>query len=226
MKKINVLWTVLNTIFLILFNTLFYVLGGSSHKASVWISYGFIHFAYFMLLVTPLLVRKYKNAAIFGYPLLSISSAYFMLQFVVGLIFVLLALNGFKTALSVQLCIAGLYGILLTVYMLANEYTADAEEKRQSEITFVKNATLKIKSILENITDRDLKNKIEKVYDVINSSPVKSHNRVFEAENRILHSIGELEKAVSLDDKEKIITIADLLIISVNERNAKLKSLN
>jgi len=226
MKKINFLWIILNSIFLILFNTLFFVIGGKEHNASVWISYGFIHFAYIMLLVTPLLVRKFKNVAIFGYPLLTISTTYFLIQLVVGVVFILLALSGYKTALLVQICLAGLYGILLTIYMLANEYTAIAEEKRQVEIAYVKEASVKVKSLLDYIKDKELKKKVERVYDIISSSPVKTHEKLADVENVILQSIYELEKAVSDDDKEKIMSISDSLVKSMNERNSRLKNLN
>ena len=46
MKKKIALWIILDLIFLIVFNTVFFVAGGADHPASVWISYGFIHFAY------------------------------------------------------------------------------------------------------------------------------------------------------------------------------------
>ena len=37
----------------IIFNAMFFILGGTDRTTSVWISYGLVHFAYCMLLVTP-----------------------------------------------------------------------------------------------------------------------------------------------------------------------------
>ena len=79
MKKMSILRILLNSIFFVTFNAVFFVVGSFEHAASVWISYGFIHFAYFMLLITPVLIRKGKNAAVFGFSLYSISSAYFII---------------------------------------------------------------------------------------------------------------------------------------------------
>jgi hypothetical protein len=177
-----------------------------------------------MLLITPMLVRKYKNAAIFGYPLLSISTAYFLIQFIVGIVFILIALEGFKTALLTQICLAGLYAILLIIYMIANEYTANAEEERQVQIAYVKEATARVKGLLLNIKDKELAKKVEQVFDIISSSPVKTHKDLAEIENSIMILIDKLEIAVSNDDLEKIVSLSDSIIKSVNERNTKLKT--
>src|SRR5699024_4531039 len=102
MNKKSVLWILLDLIFLAVFNTVFFVAGGTDHTASVWISYGFIHFAYLMVLVTPFLIRKSSSAAVFGFSLYSISSTYFLLEFVVGLIFIFMKSESYKASLIVQ----------------------------------------------------------------------------------------------------------------------------
>ena len=89
MKK-NVLWILLDLVFLIVFNTVFFVAGGTDHNASVWISYGFIHLSYILLIITPFLIRKSSSAAVFGFSLYSISSTYFLVEFIVGVIFCLI----------------------------------------------------------------------------------------------------------------------------------------
>jgi signal transduction histidine kinase len=226
MKNINVLWLILDLIFLIIFNALFFVLGGVEHTMSVWISYAFIHFAYFMLLTTPKLIREGKSSAVFGFSLYSISSAYFLIEFVTGIIFILVSLESYKIAFLIQLCIAGLFVIILISHMIANEHTADAEEKRHSQIAYVKDASTKLKGLLENISDKEAKKKAEKVYDVIYSSPVKSHTDLIQMEERILASIDELENAVSTGNKGSIISLANTLLSVVNERNMRLRNLN
>ena len=226
MKKTNVLWIVLCLIFLIVFNAVFFIAGGTDHKTSVWISYGFIHFSYFMLLLTPILARKGKSSAIFGFSLYSVSSTYFILEFITGVVFILISPESYKAALLVQLCIAGLYGIVLISNMIANEHTADAEEKRQYQIDYVKKASAQIKGLLSQIQDRDVKKKMEKVYDALYSSPIKSHPNLAQIENRILESINALEEEISAGNKESIISSTNSLLNAVNERNMRLKTLN
>lgn len=226
MEKTSAQWIGLSLIFLIVFNVVFFVTGGFEHKSSVWISYGFIHFAYFMLLLTPALIRDGKSSALFGFSIFSVSAAYFLLEFIVGVVFILISLDGYKIAFLVQLVIAGLYGIALISNMLANEHTADVEEKRQYQISYVKNASVKLKGLLEIINDKECKKKVERVYDAISSSPVKSHPNLAHIENHILQSIYELEDKISTGNNEQIISLANSLLVAVNERNMKLKSLH
>jgi hypothetical protein len=225
MKKTTILWIILDLIFLVIFNSIFFIFG-TEHKISQWISYAFIHFAYLMLLLTPRLIRKGKSSAVFGFSLYSISTVYFLTEFVTGIIFIVFFPESQKATFLVQLCIAGLYGIIFISHLIANEHTADAEEKRQYQIAYVKDASIKLKSLLESISDKETKKKVEKVYDTIYSSSAKSHVNLAEIENRILQSINELEDAVSVNNKERIISLANMLLSDVNERNMRLRNLN
>jgi len=226
MKKTNVLWIILDSIFLVIFNAVFFLAGGVDHYLSVWLSYGFIHFAYFMLLLTPLFIQRGKSVAVFGFSLYSISLGYFLIEFITGIVFILTSPESYKIALLVQLCIAGLYGIILIANMIANEHTADAEEKRQYQIAYVKDASYKIKELLEKTNDKETKNKVEKIYDAIYSSPVKSHASLMQMEQEILVSIDELEKVISTGNKESIISLANTLLSAINKRNMCLRNMN
>ena len=226
MKKTKVLWIILDLIFLTIFNVLFFILGGVEQNASVWVSYGFIHFAYFMLLLTPVLIRKGKSAAVFGFSLYSISAAYFLVEFVTGIIFILISPENSIAALLIQLCFVGLYVVILLSHIIANEHTADAKERRQCQIAYVKDASVKLKGLLDSVSDKDAKKKVERVYDAVYSSPVKSHFNLAQMEFDILQSIDELEDAVLAGNKEVIITLANSLLSAVNERNIRLKTLN
>ena len=72
MKRINVLPLFSDLILLILFNAVFFVADGIEYTASAWISYGFIHFAYFMLILARKMAPKGNNMFILKLPLLSI----------------------------------------------------------------------------------------------------------------------------------------------------------
>jgi hypothetical protein len=213
-------------IFLAIFNTVFFIAGGVEHNASVWVSYGFIHFAYLMLLLTPKLIREGKSATVFGFSLHSVSSCYLIVELVVGVVFILISPASYKAALLVQLVIAGLYGISLISNLIANEHTDDAEEKRTCQIEYVKQASAELKGLLNSVSDKEVKKKVEKVYDALYSGPVKSHPNLVQAESQILMSIGSLKDAVYEGENTKIIAIAEVLLISVNERNRQLKMLN
>jgi len=222
--KVSILWLLLNLIFLIIFNVFFFMLGNPPHNFSVWLSYGFIHIAYILLVATPILTRKGKSSSVFGFALYSISAAYFIVALVVGIVFILLALESNNVAFLVQLSIAAIYSIVLIANMIANERTADTEEERQYQIDYVKNATVQLKLILDRVKDKESKKKVEKAYDAVNSSPVKSHPNLEQMELRILTLIDELDAFVASGDKQSIVSTADSLFSAVNERNSRLKN--
>lgn len=226
MNKKSVLWVLLDLVFLIVFNTVFFVVGGTSHAPSVWIAYGFIHFSYLMVLATPFLIRKGKSSAVFGFSIYSISSAYFFVEFIVGVFFILIKPDSYKTSLVVQIVIAGIYAVILLALLLANEHTADSEERQEAEVAYIKEAASKVKLLVGKLSDKKANKEIEKAYDVLHGSPTKSDNSVKDIEASIKSKIGELENAVSAQDTQKAQAVASAVISLVQERNQKLRQLN
>lgn len=226
MNKKTVLWIILDLIFLAVFNTVFFVMTGLQHPASVWISYGFIHFAYLMVIVTPFLIRKSSSAAVFGFSLYSISSTYFLIEFVTGIVFVILKSDSLKVALVVQIVIAGIYGILLISHLIANESTADSVERHEDEVAYIKTAASRVKALVGKATDKKANKEIERVYDLIHSSPTKSISAVRYLESSVMSQISDLEDAVQAGETDLIIATADEIISTMEERNRKLRLSN
>lgn len=223
MDKKRILWILLDLVFLIVFNIVFFVAGGTDHPTSVWISYGFIHFAYIMLLVTPYLIRKSTNTAVLGFPLYSISSAYFIVAFVVGLIFIFTHPESYKAALIVQVIIAGIYAAMLISHMIANESTAYSIERHEIELRYVRDASAKLKGIMDSISDKQLRKKVEKLYDLLHSSPAKSNISVRDYELTVLELIDVLEGKVDGNDIPAVEITISQIERNASERNLRLK---
>lgn len=223
MNKKSVLWILLDLVFLIVLNIVFFVMGGAQHPASVWISYGFIHFAYIMLVATPFLIRKSSSAAVFGFSLYSISSAYFFAAFIVGVIFIAAHPENYKWSLIVQVVIAGFYAIMLISNMIANEHTADSIERHEMELQYVKESSTMLKGIMEMATDKALKKKIEKAYDLLHSSQMKSSGAVRDYEVTVMDLIEVLEQNVARNDVVAANTTLDKIMKNANERNRRLR---
>ncbi|MDR0876249.1 MAG: hypothetical protein LBN12_08585 [Clostridiales Family XIII bacterium] len=226
MNKRSVMWIILDLVFVIIFNAIFFLVSGTEHPLPVWISYAFIHFAYLMVILTPRLIRKGKSSAVFGFSLYSVSVSYFFIELIVGVIFILALPENFKVVLVVQIVLAGVFLILLISNMIANESTAEAEEKRELEIDYVKNAGSALGALVDMVDDQGAKRKVEAAYDAIKASPVKSHPNLFGLESQIITSISALSDAVSTKDAGVITQRADALLMEINERNRQLKLLH
>ncbi len=226
MSKKSVLWIIMDLIFLVVFNTVFFVAGGFDHPASVWVSYGFIHFSYLMVIITPFLIRKSSSSAVFGFSLYSVSATYFLIEFVVGLIFVLVKSDSIKAALIVQIIIAGIYGVLLISNLIANESTAESLERQEYEVAYIKNAASRVKALIGKSKDKKANKEIEKAYDLLHSSPTRSTSTVHQLESQVMNYISDLEEAVQTGNVDLTITLAGKIIETMEERNRKLRLAN
>ena len=225
MKKV-VLWIILNSIFLVVFNIIFFILGGAGHNAHVWISYGFIHFSYLMLLLTPLLIRKGNNGFIFGMSLYSISIGYFFVELFIGTVFILVASKSNKAALLTQIVIASIYVACLISNIMANEQSSNNVEQHETELKYVKKSASNLNSIIKSISDPNIKKKVEKAYDLISSSPVRSHSSIWWIELDIMDEIEKLSAAVNRQNNDQVIQLLDSIIEMANERNRQLRLIN
>lgn len=224
MNKKSILWILLDLIFLIVFNTVFFVVEGD-YNSSVWISYCFIHLSYLMVVSTPFLVRKSSVSSVFGISISSISSAYFFIEFITGLIFILVKDKSYKASLIVQIIIAGIYAVILISTLLANESTADSKEQHENEVAYIKQASSEVNLLLDKTDNIKVKKQIEKVYDVLNSSPTKSDSSVKIIEQTILEEINNLKVMLNIGDESSLVLKINDLLSLIEERNAKLKTL-
>ena len=58
--------------------------------------------------------------------------------------------------------------------MIANEYTADSVERHEDEVAYIKNAASRVKMLIGKASDKKDNKEIERVYDLLHSSPSRS----------------------------------------------------
>lgn len=226
MKKSKVLGALIHVIVLALFNALYFGLGGVEQSASAWIAYGFIHFSYIMMILTPYITQKGKDRATYAASMYTISSSYFVIELIWGGIIIIVASEGYKFSLFSQLIIAAVYLIILFSNMMADEHTAKAVEKHEAELIYVKESCSMLKSILNEINDKQLYRQVEKAYDLIQSSPVKSASNVHGIESQVITEIDNLGSAVRYGDNAAISVAVEKIIRLANERNRLLRLQN
>lgn len=225
MKK-TVLYVILDLIFVMIFNVIFFTVGGTDHPSSVWLSYAFIHFAYAMLLVTPLLVRKSSSSHTFSSVLSAISSTYFFAELIVGSVFILLSPDSVKAAFLVQIVIFAIYAFFLISNMISNENTADSLERHETELKFVKECSAKLKYLMDTTSDYNIKKCVESAYDAVHSSQVKSNIAVRQLELQVINLTDTLSSQVRNGLADEAASTANAIISAVCERNTQLKLMN
>lgn len=214
----NRLWLILDLIFLVVFNVAFYILAGTEHPTSVWTAYLFIHLAYVMLLISPLFIRKSTRADVLGRPIKSISAGYFIVEFIIGIIIIIVEPESYSGVLVFQIIVFGIYLAVLISHLLANESTVANIERQEIETTYIRDATLQMKSLLNATGIKDTDKTIEKAYDTLRTSPTRSTSETTLIELEILEKITALEQSISVKDTAQAKVIAIALLSDLEKR--------
>jgi len=219
MKSKRLSWIISALAFLVVFNAAFYILGGINQNASEWISYCFVHLSFLLLLVSSLFIEKGNSGAVFRYSINTISGIYFFIELIIGEMFILLALPNYKAAFLTQLGLLALYAVILVAFISTNKKTASSETKRQNEINFIKYTSARLEQSFETISDNTARKAVEKLYDVLSTSPVKSQDSLLELEMKIRDLVERICAAAKEGDNENVVALAQTALSEVNERN-------
>lgn len=199
MFQIKDLHAGLTLVFLIVFNAIFFIVGGTVRTTGEWISYAFIHFSYLMLLLTPRLVNNSSVTSTLGVSVYSISFLYFLISLLIGVIIIFVRPENHIAALVIYIILSGIYFVVLLSSLIANEKTIEAEDLHRQDMMFINNAVSIIKPLVSVCEGTGLGKKMERLYDLIRTSQVKSDSSVWETEDRILDSLNQLAALVSKD---------------------------
>ena len=223
MNKKRILWILLDLVFLIIFNTIFFLLGGVHNKSSVWVAYGFIHFSYIMLLFTPSLCKRRTEQIEMRLSVDSVSLLYFWVTFVIGVVFIIVKPDTVKICVVANVVITGVYAIVLLTSLLANEYTADNLDIHDEELDYIKRGSTELRALIDLVNDKKTAKQVEFLYDLIYSSPVKSHPSVKAYERNVLALIEQLRTDIANEDDTNIYSTMDKIKENAELRNRNLQ---
>src|SRR5574344_1800682 len=100
--KNKILWIILDSVFVIAFNLIFFIIKGIDNSNSVWLCYGIIHFSYFIFLITKYFSQSGKYHHIFVSILYTISFVYLFIEIILCSVFVFFYELPFNTTLVIQ----------------------------------------------------------------------------------------------------------------------------
>ncbi len=217
--RFKVVKGVFYAVFPVLFNVLFFVLGGTDHPASVWLSYAWIHAAYLILVAASLFAGRAKHAQVYHFTAGQIAFAYFCMELVVGIVFFCLGMARVQTALIVQLVLFCLFLLVFSWNAWHDLHTAANEGRRAEEADFIRTASLEVRRMMEDTSDETLRRSLEKVYDLIRSSPSRSPSSAKASERDVNGMLAQLRSAVENADRERAGELIDTICRTMRERN-------
>ena len=210
---------IIKFILLAMFDISFYSITKASCTLSMWISYGFIHFAFLMFFLEPLFVQNSKNSkhvAIESITLLTI--IYFFCSLSVGIFFLINPLV-VVYQYSIEVFVTGIYLIILIITVVINKI-AKNESEFLADKQFLTTVFVKAEFIKSKVTDKKL---LMDLQEQTKYSPVKSSEIVRNYENELIKILDDITLNIDvlqeIELNNKIETCKNLL----NQRNLLLK---
>lgn len=224
--KYRLLTAVPCIVILIIFNIIFFMIGGADRKISEWIAYGSIHGACLVYLAVVFVVKRNEDREELSVPLTVISGIYLALVFIVNLLLLMLKPDRVKGCVIAEIVLAGIYIIVFSRLFLADLKTREQIRKEQSDIRFVRGCSERLRRLMAESSDETVAKKLEKVYDYLHASPVQSCKGTKAAEREILGTVYELEMSIETNTPEQNLQKLDRIMHLAMERNSILKMNN
>lgn len=190
--KANILKVIIGLIFLIVFNVLFFLLGGTERSTTEWICYGFIHAAYLCLLATPLLCNAGKGETVLSASLYLRALFYFFTELVVGIGFLLYNAESPTLSTIVQSVLLMAFLILQLMSVLANDATKASLAKQRQERVYIRSLAENLKEAMHQVNDPSLRKQIANCYESLNSSSLESFPEAIDAELELENAVNTL----------------------------------
>ena len=203
MNKSQIKWIALCTPLIILFNILFFLFGGNQPVTSIWISYAFIHIAFFLMIVAPFIAPKGKSVHLYQETTILISSVHFLIQFAVGILFILFKPDPWTLPFAIQLVLLVVSFIALMFNQFANSHSANLEDKRKDIQKTLKSAADALSQAAIDVEEKE-KRYINNLLTDLRTSPLTASDSLAGLENNILSESLALQQAAKNGDSNGI----------------------
>lgn len=198
--KANILKVIIGLIFLIVFNVLFFLLGGTERSTTEWICYGFIHAAYLCLLCTPLLCNAGKGETVLSASLYLRALFYFFTELVIGIGFMWYNAESPTWPTIVQSVLLMTFLILQLMSVLANDATKASLAKQRQERVYIRSLAEKLKEAMRQVNDPTIRKQIATCYESLSSSSLESFPEAIDAELELENAVNTLCSFVEQGD--------------------------
>lgn len=221
--KTTLIRIVFTLVFLVVFNTLFFLLSGTDNPTSVWVSYAYIHVAYFTILFLPVLKTKgdasyYLSSVLYGQAI-----TYFILELIAGVVFIAYRMESPVWSLVVQTALWLIFVVLILGNAWANQATAQSLEKRKQDIDAYQSMRMSLKRLMAKTDKPELKRLIADCSDKLEASSSRQTQESEKIDIEIEQAIASLRQSITDGDVEESTSLARQLAGLIEERKTILK---
>lgn len=218
MKKIFLI-----LVFLVAFNAMFFLLCDNKNMG-VWISYGFVHFAFLLLLIMPLLGTKGKGTFILNAAVYTQAIYYFICELIAGSIFMVLQFDHILWPLLVQGVLWLVYMTVILINAWANDNTQKSLQERERDLRPVQDCIARLKLLSLRVKDAEMRKDVMACYNELYYSATRQN----QASEQIDAEIGALISGLDTelrqnDDADMVKRYVEQLHNLIRERKEILK---
>lgn len=210
-------------IFLIVFNVLFFFIGGTERSTTEWISYAFIHLAYLLLVISPFMSSSSKGDMVQSASIQLRAGVYFITELIVGLAFILINPESPTAAIIVQTILLGIFLFFQFGSVLSNEKTKETMLKQKQERVYIKALAENLKETMHKIEDPALRKQLANCYESLSSSSIESFPEAIDAELELENAVNTLCSTVERGDQSQLAEHLQSVQGALKRRNQAIK---
>lgn len=206
----------------VIFNLVFFLVGGIEQTVAGWIAYAFVHIALIISFVAPLYCINYKRIPENLITIYAFAWIYSALAIILNIVLIMIKTDSIKITLITNAVLLALYFIQLTININVNHAVEKNLETIEAERQFVRDVSSKLKMCMTMVKEQEARKVVEKAYDAVRTSPLHSNEQVMNYEIEVIRLSGKLETAVDAENYEEAMAIAEEIVKNTKKRNAML----
>lgn len=221
--KANALKVVIALLFLIGFNLMFFLLGGTNRTTTEWVCYGFIHAAYLCVLSTPLLCNAGKGETVLSASLYLRAVFYFFTELVVGIGFLWYNPESCVWPVIIQAVLLMAFVVLQLMSVLANDATKASLSKQRAERVYIRSLAENMKEAMRQVSDPALQKQMSTCYESLNSCSLESFPEAVGAEIELENAVNILCANVEQGNMEQLGLLIQNVQVAMRHRNQAIR---
>lgn len=231
MKKVFKSYSVIWAVFLALFNIIAFVfvgwIGIEKYTPSFWSGYIFITVTFIGQIICAYYALKDTDLRKTFYNISLITTSYtgLILSFVFGGLCMIISQLPYWVGIILCAVVLAFNIIAVIKASAAIDIVSDIDEKVKENTLFIKSLTVDAENLVLRAKSENDKAECKKVYEAVRYSDPMSNSALASIESEITIKFAKLADAVAVDKFEEIPSLADEVIILLNERNRKCKLL-
>ena len=231
MKKGFKLYLVIWAILLALFNIISFVsvgwMGILKYTPSFWIGYTFITLSFIGQIVCAYFALKDNDIKKVFYNVSLISTSYtgLILSFIFGGLCMVISSVPYWAGIILCTIVLAFNIITIIKASAAADIVSEIDDKISTKTFFIKSLTVDVESLISRAKNENIKAECKKVYEVVRYSDPMSSDALASIESEITIKFSRFSEAVTAEDLETVVKLADEIIILLGDRNKKYKLL-